>query len=466
MAGSHPWRLYESIDYDSLVESYPPPEEFVDGIFTASREEIRELQEERLQWKVEQAWEVPFYRELWEDAGVSPDDINGLEDLNKLPIYDVTDINDSLERAPPTGDYHDVSLHEADDAPLRMFFSGGTTGDPRPQLYTPKDREVQAIQQARFYYLSGLRPGDVTQLCWDFSTHNGGWIIDRALHHWLGVTSITTGTGNDTSSEQQLYYMDEYDVDAVEAFPNYLMRLAEVAEEQGLNPEEDFDLKTLPTHGQQHERDRVEDTWGAPAHNGYGTHEVGLISSTCEHQAGMHIFEDLFIVQIVDPETGEEVEPGERGEVVVTELYKTGAPQVRYNLQDISRLHIGECECGSQMHRLEDFLGRGDNMVKVRGINVWPEAIGQIIGSNEETNGEYFCYVEPDETGTDAEMFALVEQASDSSMTPSKLQSELADKLASKLGVRINVSIHKPGEIADLTGVNSKSKVTRFEDRR
>ena len=463
MPGNRSHRLFEAVDYEALVEEYPPPEEFVTGPYRASRAEIRALQEERLEWKLEQAWEVPFYRRLWEEAGVTPDDVDGLEDLDKIPIYDVSDVNESLEREPPCGDYHRVDLHEPGDAPLRMFTSGGTSGTPRPQLYTAKDREVQAIQQARFYWLAGLRPGDVAQLCWKFSTHNGGWIIDRALHHYLGVTPITTGTGNDTSTEQQLYYMSEYDVDAVEAFPNYLMRLAEVAREEGYDLEEDFDLRCLPTHGQQSERDRVEETWGAPAYNGYGTHEVGLVSASCEHGTGMHIFEDLFVVQIVDPETGEEVEPGEVGEVVVTELYKTGAPQVRFNLKDLSRRLVGECPCGSSLHRLEDFLGRSDDMVKVRGINVWPEAIGDVVSEHRGTNGEYFCYVERDETGTDAEMHVLVEQRD---VDPGDLQADLAAALKHRFGVRIETEVVPSGDLADLTGINTKSKVTRFEDRR
>jgi phenylacetate-CoA ligase len=239
-----------------------------------------------------------------------------------------------------------------------------------------------------------------------------------------------------------------------------------VAREQGLDPREDFDITVMPTHGQEHERNQVEEAWGAPATNGYGTHEVGLISSSCEHRAGMHVFEDLFIVQLVDPETGEEVEPGETGEVVVTELYKTGAPQVRYNLRDMSRLLTGQCECGSRMHRLEDFLGRGDNMVKVRGINVWPEAIGQIVGAHGATNGEYFCYVEADETGADAEMYTLVEKSSGAAVDDETLREELIERLRSKLGVRINVEVCESGDLADLTGINDKSKVTRFEDRR
>jgi len=466
MGSEHPWRLFEAIDYEEIKEKYPPPGEFDDGIFQASREEIEALQERRLKWKVEQAWEVPFYRRLWEDAGVSPDDIQSLEDINKLPIYDVSDVKESIDRDPPTGDYQGAELHNADHAPLRLFFSGGTTGNPRPQIYTALDREVQAIQQARFYWLSGIRPGDVVQICWQFSTHNGAWIIDRAMHHYLGVTSLTTSTGNVTPTDQQVYFMDEYDIDAVEAFPNYLERLAEEARDQGLVPGEDLELKCLPTHGQKHERDQVAETWDAPAYNGYGTHEVGLVSSSCEHQSGMHVFEDLFIVQIVDPETGEELPPGEEGDVVVTELYKTGAPQVRYNLKDISRFVPGTCECGSEMRRLEDFLGRSDNMVKVRGINVWPEAVGRLVSEHPATNGEFFCYTEYDETGTDVTMTVLVERQSGTEASPDSIEGDLAETLKSNLGVKIGVEVRESGDLADLTGVNTKSKVKRFEDRR
>jgi phenylacetate-CoA ligase len=460
-------RLHRAVDFESIEEEYQPPEEYFanDGMFYASRDEIRELKEERLQWKVEQAWEIPFYRRRWEEAGITPDDINGLNDIDKIPIYTVEDIRDSIDRDPPYGDYQGAELHNPDDAPLRMFMSGGTTGEPRPQIYTADERCIQALMIARAMYQHGIRPGDVALNTWSFSTHNGAWIVDYAFYHWLGVTDITTSTGNVTPSEEQIKHALRWEVDTIYAFPSYLIRLAEVAEEMGYDPKEDFNIKTISTYGPQNERNLVEEKWGVPVYNNYAFHEVNTVSASCEEQAGMHILEDMFHIQIVDPETGEEVEPGETGEIVVTELYKTGAPQVRYNIKDLSIKVEEECACGSKMHRLTDFLGRGDNMVKVRGINVWPEAVGQVITDHPEVSTEYFIYADEDETHATT-LTTLVEQAKSSDVNPGDLQAELKELLKNEFGVGIEVEVRQPGDLAELTQVGQQTKIDRFEDRR
>jgi len=464
---THSHRVHRAVDFEAIEEEHDPPEEYLadDGTFYASREEIRKLKEERLQWKVEQAWEIPFYRRRWEQAGITPDDINGLDDINKIPIYTVDDIRDSIDRDPPYGDYQGAELHNPEDAPLRMFMSGGTTGEPRPQIFTPDERAIQALMIARAMYMHGIRPGDVALNTWSFSTHNGAWIVDYGFYHWLGVTDITTSTGNVTPSEEQIKHALRWDVDTIYAFPSYLLRLAEVAEEMGYDPKEDFDIETLSTYGPQNERDLVEEKWGVPVYNNYAFHEVNTISASCEEQSGMHIFEDMFHIQIVDPETGEEVEPGETGEIVVTELYKTGAPQVRYNIKDLSVKVEAECDCGSKMHRLTDFLGRGDNMVKVRGINVWPEAVGQELTDHPEVSSEYFIYADEDDQ-LNTSLTALVERDRDSDVDDPTLRAQLEEKLRAEFGVGIEVDVRAPGALAELTNVGKQTKIDRFEDRR
>ncbi|WP_336360162.1 phenylacetate--CoA ligase family protein [Haladaptatus sp. ZSTT2] len=463
----YPHRLHRAVDFDRIETEYPPPEEFLadDGFFYASREEIRERKEQRLKWKVEQAWEIPFYRRRWEAAGITPDDINGLDDINKIPIYTIEDIRKSIDDHPPYGDYQGAALHNPDDAPLRMFMSGGTTGAPRPQIFTADERVIQALSIARAMYMHGIRPGDVALNTWAFSTHNGAWIVDYGFYHWLGVTDITTSTGTVTPSTEQLEHARRWDVDTIYAFPSYLLRLAEVAEQQGYDPKTDFNLKTISTYGPQNERDLVEEAWGVPVYNNYAFHEVNTISASCAERDGMHIFEDLFHIQIVDSETGEEVEPGETGEIVVTELYKTGAPQVRYNIKDLSAMVETPCACGSKMHRLTDFLGRGDNMVKVRGINVWPEAVGQVLTDHDRVSAEYFIFADADDN-RNTTLTALVEHKPGDSSTIPELEAELEAMLNAAFDVSIAVEVKAPGELASLTKIGQKTKIDRFEDRR
>ena len=260
--------------------------------------------------------------------------------------------------------------------PLRVFMSGGTTGKSRPTFYTQWDREVGAVLTARALYLQGIRPGDVVLNSWAYGTHNGAFAFDEALHRWLNCVVLTTGTGNVTSSERQVELAIEYGATAILTTGDYLLRLAEVARELGYDPKRDLKIRALPNIG---DRQLLESTFDAECFHSYGFHEVQWVSVECPADDGLHIFEDAFVVQIVDPESGELLPDGEQGSLCITELYKTGSPQFRYNIMDLSTLYPRQrCECGSWLRKMAPFAGRADNMVKLRGVNVWPEAVGEI----------------------------------------------------------------------------------------
>ena len=339
--------------------------------------------------------------------------------------------------------------------------SGATTGAPRPTLYTQWDREAGAILSARGLYSQGVRPGDVVLNAWSYSTHNGAFNFDEALHRWLNCVVITTGTGNVTSSRKQIELAHQYQATAILTTGDYMLHLADVAREMGLDPKRDFNIKSLPNIG---DREPLETAWGAPNYQSYGFHEVQFVSIECPKRQGLHIFEDAFIVQIVDPETGEPLPDGEQGALCITEIYKTGSPQFRYNIMDLATLYPREqCKCGSWLRRMSPFAGRGDNMVKLRGVNIWPEAIGEIALDDPRLESEYF--VRAIRQNNRDEMIVHVVTRAEPSLY-SAIVTDTEARLKDRLGVRIGVQVAGHGELDDWTELHTSPKPKRFRDER
>jgi phenylacetate-CoA ligase len=272
---------------------------------------------------------------------------------------------------------------------------------------------------------------------------------------------LTTGTGNVTSSRRQIELAHQYQATAILTTGDYLLHLADVAREMGLDPRKDFNLKALPNIG---DRAALEETWGVANYQSYGFHEVQWVSVECPERRGLHIFEDAFVVQIVDPETGELLPDGETGSICITEIYKTGSPQFRYDIQDLSFLYPREqCACGSWLRRMGPFAGRGDNMVKLRGVNVWPEAIGEIALDDPRLEADYF--VRATREGHRDEMIVHVVTRSAGSER-SSIASDAEARLKERLGVRIGVAVASPGELDDWTELHTSPKPKRFRDER
>lgn len=454
------------MDWDRLVREYEPPHEFMTGTRLWSRDQIEATQLERLQTALHRASAIPFYQKLWKGADFEPADVKSVADLANVPMYNIDDIRESVDREPPFGDYQSHHFTDGAHTPLRFYTSGGTTGMPRPTIYTQWDREVGAILSARTFYMQGVRPGDAVVNAWAYSTHNAAWIMDHGLWHWLGAVPITTSTGNVTPTEKQVELAQLYGAAAITATSDYLLHIADTAKKMGIDPKRDLNIQTLLAFGNT---SAVEKAFGVPAYDAYAFHEVQYVSAECEAKTGLHIFEDAFIIQVVDFETGEVLPPGHRGNIVVTELYKTGTQQLRYNMQDVSGLMtIEQCDCGSWHQRMESFQGRSDTMVKLRGVNVWPETCGAVIQGNVGVAGEYFAYVERvtrrDKPARD-EMTLMVE-AADGAGDHNRLRVDLEQLLKRKIGVQITVAIVDRDSLRHLTGHGHRAKLKRFEDRR
>ena len=451
---------YKSIDFEELVREYPPAPDFFRGVFMMSTEEIRALQEKRLREAVARAYKVPFYHSKWKAAGVEPGDIKTIEDIKKAPMYTVEDIRQSVDAYPPFGDYvgRDVL---AGEIPWRIHSSGGTAGEPRPTFYTPWDREVGNILRSRSYYWHGFKPGDVVMNTLLYSTHNAAYSAHEALWQWLGCIPVTTSAGVVTRTSRALEIAQKWQVNALIGFPEYLIHMSQVAKEMGLEVGKDLKLKLIECFGKS---DLVKEAWGVPAFDTYGMHEVQAISSECPYGGGHHIWEDAFIVEIVDPETYEPVEPGELGTMIVTALYKENYPIVRYDIKDVTRLWPqGQCECGSWMQKIDPIHGRSDFMVKLRGVNVWPEGVGTIVATKRGLTGEYYCIVE--RAGNREEMTVQVEHTPESS-DHDFIQRDLERTFRDRLNVGIKVELVEPDSLAPLTGVGVLPKARRLDDRR
>lgn len=454
-------RPFEAVDYQELVRAFPPPPEYFERAWLAPPEEIERTQIGRLRERALSAAQVPFFARRWSAAGFDPRTITGLHDLERVPPYTVHDIRASIEAHPPWGDYQAVTPTDALREPLRVYMSGGTTGKSRPTFYTQWDREVGAVLTARALYLQGIRPGDVVLNSWAYGTHNGAFAFDEALHRWLNCVVLTTGTGNVTSSERQVELAIEYGATAILTTGDYLLRLAEVARDLGYDPKRDLKIRALPNIG---DRELLESTFDAECFHSYGFHEVQWVSVECPAHDGLHIFEDAFVVQIVDPETGELLPDGEQGALCITELYKTGSPQFRYNIMDLSTLYPrGRCECGSWLRKMAPFAGRADNMVKLRGVNVWPEAVGEIALAVPGVAHDWF--VRAVREGQRDEMVVSVTSDADPG-TFDALGTAVEARLAERLGVKIRAEVVAPGALDAWTEVGTAPKLKRFRDDR
>jgi phenylacetate-CoA ligase len=454
-------RPFAAVDYDALVRAYPPPPEYFETAWLAPPDEIEAAQLARLRERALAAGRVPFFERRWAAAGFDPRSIRTLEDLWRVPAYTVDDIRKSIDAHPPWGDYQGVTPVDALGEPMRVYMSGGTTGKSRPTFYTQWDREVGAVLTARALYMQGIRPGDVVLNSWAYGTHNGAFAFDEALHHWLNCVVLTTGSGNVTSSERQVELAIEYGATAILTTGDYLLRLADVAREMGYDPASDLKICALPNIG---DRDLLESTFGAECFNSYGFHEVQWVSVECPAHEGLHIFEDAFVVQIVDPETGVPLPDGEQGAICITELYKTGSPQFRYNIMDLSYLlPRGRCACGSWLRRMGPFAGRGDNMVKLRGVNIWPEAVGQIALSVPGVAPDWFVRAVRAEN-RDELVVSVVSERDPNEFA--MIAGAVEERLKERLGVRIAADVVRPGELDAWTEVNVSPKLKRFRDER
>lgn len=454
-----PHAYWAAVDHRSIAAEFPPPPYHYDYFDRLSRDEFESIRLRRARQTIERAFGHGFYRKHWATAGFEPGDFHSLDQLAAIPAYTVNDLRESLEQHPPFGNHQAPFGGGWPQTPHRLQFSGGTTGMPRPMLYSAHDREIHEIIHARHLWAQGVRPGDTAIVSFAYGPHNAAAALHEALYRWLGVLVIAASTGNVTASEKQLAMASRYKATTVLSMNDYLLRLADQARGLGYDLANDFAFRTFPTLGDTR---AVEEAWGRPAYDHYGTYELAAAAFECEMRGGLHVQEDVYAMQIVDVDTGAPVADGDKGNMVFTSLYHEAYPIVRFNTLDVARfLPEGRCACGLSHRKIAGFEGRSDTMVKLRGINIWPDALGRIVSEHPASNGEFFCVATRNNRRD--ELTVLVE--ADSGAHPG-LASELENRIRAQTGVQIPVELVAIGGLAEQTGRGARSKPRRFEDRR
>jgi phenylacetate-CoA ligase len=457
-------RYYDSLDFQQLWRDFPPAPEFFDTTAKLGREELRAMQEERFLSQMQRCWQIPFYQRHWGQAGLKPEHVKGLKDLPVIPPFSVHDLRDALARNPPWGDFMGIDPENDAPMPLALQTSGGTTGLPRPMLYSPRDREVMNIMTGRRLYMQGVRPYDLVQVMLSLGLSNGGFLAREGIWKYTGAVPVMTGSGAQTPTRRQIEIMQAWKTTQLIAFPSYLRHIGLLLRDELKIDPHSLGIKGLIVHLGMDDRKSLEDLWGAPVYDTYGTNECGSLAAECSHRNGMHVFEDAFILEVVDIDNYLPKEDGERGVLLQTTLFKHFAPLIRFNSNDISAYMTGQCACGSTHKRIDRIFGRADNMIKLRGTNVFPEAIGALVAEHPQTNGEYVCIVENDASGRE-DMSVMVE-AEDPAGRGAAIAASLASRFKEALGVKLPVKVVEPGALDSITGLSSSSKVRRLIDKR
>ena len=252
---------WAALDYAAVAGEYPPAPAFYSSVAQLSRDAIHDLQERRFLAVVASAWKIPFYSRLWRAAGLEPGDIRSLDDITRLPIFTIKDIRESIERKPPFGDYMGISPADAKRAPLVLVTSGGTTGLPRPMLYSLREREIMSIIRARSLHMHGVRPGDLVQVTMALGLSNGGTGTRETIMRYTSAIAISTGSGNSTPSRRQIEIAKSLGTNVMLGFPSYLRHLGRVArDELNIDPRE-LHIKLLSSHLGTEDRRPIEAMW-------------------------------------------------------------------------------------------------------------------------------------------------------------------------------------------------------------
>lgn len=366
---------------------------------TLTRPEIEALQLERLQKTVRHCMNSPFYKKRFEENGLTPDSIKSLDDLKKIPFTTKQDLRDNY----PFG-IASVPLEKA----VRLHSSSGTTGNPTVILHTQKDLDEWANAVARCLHMVGLRPGDVFQNSSGYGMFTGGLGFQYGAER-LGMLTVPAAAGN---TKRQLKFITDFGTTALHAIPSYVTRMYEVMQEMGIDPRRDTKLKTLVIGAEPHseeQRRRIEEMMGVKAYNSFGMSEMcgPGVAFECQEQNGLHIWEDYYIVEIIDPETLEPVPEGEVGELVLTTINREAMPLLRYRTRDLTRILPGECPCGRHHARLDRMKGRSDDMIILKGVNIFPIQIETILMQFKELTSNYLITLETRDTND--EMIVEVE---------------------------------------------------------
>lgn len=452
---------FEAVDVPRLMREFPVGEAFLARFRGMGRDALRAHQEALFARQLRRAWQLPFYQRLWGAAGITPGDIRGVADIAKLPMFGKQEIMEAIERHPPLGDHHGREIPvDGRILPMILHATSGTTGRPQPLLFSPRTREVHKLMLARAYLMQGLRPTDVVHSVYGHGPVNGGHYIREAVVHHTGATFFPAGTGVETPSVKQVEFMRDFQATVIVGFADYIKRLADVARESGLEPGVDIKVRMISGHLAKDARQALSDAWGGPElYDWYGVGDTGLIAAEGPDHDGMHVMEDAHWVEICDVDTGAPVAEGEAGDLVMTCLFTEDIfPIIRFNTHDITRLLPGASALDLPFRRMEGFLGRSDSMVKLRGINVFPQALSSLLAGMPGFNGEYLCVLGRDAGGRE-ELCVRIECTE---RAGEALAQQYRELLKRKLGVDVLVELVAPKSLSPLTGVETRQKPVRL----
>ena len=422
-----------------------------------SRDEMAALQLGRLQWSVKHAYDnVPMYREKMKNAGVKPEDIRSLEDIQYIPLTSKQDLREQYPFKLVAVPMKDI---------VRIHASSGTTGQPITGCYTKEDLDMWSECLARLIVAGGGSAEDIVQISFGYSLFTGAFGLHAGWEK-VGGAIIPISSGN---TERQINIMRDFGATALVATPSYALYMAEVAEKMGQIDKLKLRIGLFGAEASTEEmRSELERRWGIVATENYGLTEVSGpgVAGECLHKCGMHINEDHFYCEIVDPETGKPLPFGEQGEMVITTLSKAGQPAIRYRTRDITRLLVEPCACGRKRIRMEKVKGRSDDMLIIRGVNVFPSQIESVlvgmegIGPNYEivvTNKGYMDYIEVKVELNDARLLERYGELEN-------LQNRIRGALKTTLSIDCKVTLVSPNTLKRFEG--KAKRVTDLREKK
>lgn len=419
---------------------------FQKEIETMNRKELEALQLERLKWTVDYCYKnVPFYTKKLDEAGVTADKIKSLSDIKYIPPTTKADLRDNY----PFGLFA-KPMREI----VRIHASSGTTGKPTVVGYTKHDLDLWSDCVARLATAAGATADDIVQISFGYGMFTGALGLHYGLEK-IGATVVPNSSGN---TEKALMFMRDFKTTALVATPSYALYMAETAKELQY-PMSDYHLR-LGLFGSEgctpEMRTQIEKAWGLFATDNYGMSELmgPGVSGECEERDGLHFCEDYFLPEIVNPDTLEPLGEGEDGELLVTTLTKEGLPLLRYRTKDITRLNYQPCKCGRTGVRMDKVKGRSDDMLKIRGVNVFPSQIESVLVGTEKIGPHYQLVVRREGFADTLEVKVELIDGSvlDKYQEIEKLHNLIKHNLQTVLGIQCKVSLVEPKSLERFVG--------------
>lgn len=426
-----------------------------ESVESLSRSELDALQLHRLRQMVERVSKFSFYRDIFSKNRINPSLIASLQDVRKLPFTTKQHLRDQY----PYG-----FLCVPKDQLVRLHVSSGTTGQATAIFYSHADIETWAQLMARCMYMTGARPGDTFQNLSGYGLFTGGLGFHYGAER-LGLLTIPAGAGN---SKRQIQLMKDFDTSVMHIIPSYALVLQQIMMDTGIDPRRDLKLKIAYLGAEPYSeevRRRVEQFYGVKAYNSYGLSEMNGpgVAFECPQQNGMHIWEDAYLAEIIDPETLEPVPEGAVGELVLTTLHREAMPLIRYRTKDLTRFLPGECPCGRAHRRLDRIQGRSDDMFIIKGVNIFPIQVEQVLMNIPEVGNNYVIILRR-ENNIDS-MTVRVEVSDrvfvEDMRKLQQLQKKIAHELRGELLVTPQVELVEPNSLP-----KSEGKAVRLLDQR